>query len=54
MNNWYVVITELGTGKEEKRMGPMDESAAERTLRGVIRQINDERYCATMEEGAAA
>lgn len=40
----YVVIVEIATGREEKRMGPMDERKAARVALGASINLNHERY----------
>ena len=50
MSEFYVVVRELDTGNEVRRMGPITgERSAERTLMGVLRNMDLERYTADTE-----
>lgn len=45
---YYVEIKSLETGEVVKRLGPASEHNAELMERGVLRQLDTERYCVGM------
>jgi len=47
----YVVVAEIKTGKEEKRLGPYSERKAERVANIMIEQsVDTEKYTVTVED----
>lgn len=45
MKQVYVEVVELETGEVERRLGPMSEAKADKVERGILRNLNTEKYC---------
>lgn len=48
-DDWYVLVIETATGKEEKRLGPMSAHKADKVENGILRNLDYEHFYTSVE-----